>query len=210
MRISVLPSKPGLGLRALLFAAVAAFAVAGPPAGDAAAAGGAVRLATSLEASCPCAGPAAGGIWSNPKDYRDCARRHLRGLAQSGQAARRAVRKAYRRALASSCGETLPLEHNVEVCGEGIVLPCETVATAHVDECTECEAAFSGELIECALYRNGAGAQATACGDDLPASRGEGRVVERRTGLDCGSCLAKLGSEPAPGVTCLRASCGPL
>lgn len=81
---------------------------------------------------------------------------------------------------------------------------------ARVDDCAECEAAFAGALVECARYRDGTGAESTACGPGLPARRGRARVVDRRTGLDCGSCLAKLGAAPALGVSCLRAACGPL
>lgn len=91
-----------------------------------------------------------------------------------------------------------------------MTLACETVLTAHVDDCAECDAALAGELVECARYADGVGAETTECGERLPAVRGGSRIVERRTGVDCGSCTAKLGTEQPEGVTCLRAACGAL
>jgi hypothetical protein len=168
------------------------------------------ELAQRLETACPCAGPARGGSWGSPNPYQACVRRELRAAVQQGAITEAKARRARRAAVRSSCGLRSSRPANVEVCGPGVTLSCETVRTAHVDDCAECDAALAGELVECARYADSAGAETVECGERLPAVRGASRVVERRTGVDCGSCTTKLGTERPEGVTCLRAACGAL
>jgi hypothetical protein len=194
--------------RAALLLFVALLAGASAPASAAAVVD--AELAQRLETACPCAGPARGGAWASPDAYRSCVRRELRAAVNRAEIPEAKARCARRAAVQSSCGVRSATPGNVEVCGPGVTLACETVLTAHVDDCTECDAALAGELVECARYADGAGAEAIECGARLPAVRGAARVVERRTGVDCGSCTAKLGTERPEGVTCLRAACGAL
>jgi hypothetical protein len=168
------------------------------------------ELAQRLETACPCAGPARGGSWGSPNPNQACVRRELRTAVRQGAITEAKARRARRAAVRSSCGLRSSRPANVEVCGPGVTLSCETVLAAHVDDCAECDAALAGELVECARYADGAGVETVECGERLPAVRGASRVVERRTGVDCGSCRAKLGTERAEGVTCLRAACGAL
>jgi hypothetical protein len=187
------------------FAAVALAAIA--VFGRAAYGEAAPTLAEHLERVCPCAGPALGGSWPSQRPYHACVRRELRSLVRVGATTAALARRAHRAALGSECGVRTAVPWNVQVCGAGAVLACETAQTAHVDDCVECDAALAGELVECARYAGPAG-EDLACGENLPAVRGSGRAVERRTAIDCGSCLEKLGTPKPAGVTCLRASCG--
>jgi hypothetical protein len=83
------------------------------------------------------------------------------------------------------------------------------VRTARVDDCAECSAALAGDLVHCARIETASG-QSDVCGSAPGTRPVPGRILEQRSGVDCASCTAKLGTPPAEGMDCVRASCAGL
>ncbi|MEW6269292.1 MAG: hypothetical protein AB1689_08365 [Thermodesulfobacteriota bacterium] len=158
-------------------------------------------------ASCPCSGPATGGPWRDHGQYVSCVTREARERARTTSLTARGARRAVRDSLRSSCGRRRPLEGNVRVCAANPVLPCPTVRTARVDACDACEAALAGRLVRCARVTRAAGGATDLCGAAATGRIVAGRVVDVRTGVDCASCKAKLGTPKAPGQDCVLAAC---
>jgi hypothetical protein len=117
------------------------------------------------------------------------------------------VRTIVRDGARSSCGVSTRQEPNVRICATNPSLPCPTVRTAHVDDCSECSAALAGELVHCARVANGAGVQGDMCGTATRIGALGQRVIEHRTGVDCDSCKAKLGTPQEEGTDCVAALC---
>ena len=197
------------GMRALVLAGLALAVLSS--AGASAAADGAPGLAASddsIDAACPCSGPAAGGAWRNHGQYLACVTRAARRQARTTHAVTGTARRMVRDRMPSSCGTTQPLEGNVRVCANNPVLACTTVRTARVDDCAECSAALAGELVRCARVET-AGSQRDVCaGTTARPSPIAGRILEQRTGIDCASCTAKLGTTAPEGMDCVLAACG--
>ena len=189
----------------LAVAAATRVDAADPPAIDAA-------DRAAVEQACPCSGPAIGGAWRSHRDYASCVSRAVRALARAHDVRLRHLLPLLKETAINTCGVRRPGPANVNVCTESNVqLACETVRTAHADACDECQAAIEGRLVTCARLAGGHGGEATTCrGPDSAAPTLGGRVLEVRTGLDCASCEAKLGTPKPAGVSCLQALCGQL
>jgi hypothetical protein len=157
--------------------------------------------------ACPCSGPAIGGVWRSHGQYVSCVTRSARSAARSSETSPGAARRAIRDGARASCGKGVRGEGDVRVCGTNPVLPCPTVRTARVDDCTECAAALAGELVRCARVATPAG-ERDVCGERSLRGASNPAVLEIRTGVDCASCKAKLGTPQAPGLDCLVAACG--
>jgi hypothetical protein len=166
----------------------------------------------SIAAACPCAGPLLGGSWRNHAEYVGCVYREARALARALSLRWRDAAPVLRAAASSSCGARRAGEPNVELCTDpGLVLACDVLRSAHAETCDECEAALAGDLVQCARAIDARGTEHRDCAS--PASGRfprRGRIVETRSGVDCASCIAKLGSERPGGVACLVADCPPL
>jgi len=156
--------------------------------------------------TCPCEGPAIGGSWPSHGAYVSCVAQLTRNRLKSRQISGHDAILVLRQAARSACGVRGHAPANTSVCGAQISLDCATVRTAHADDCTECDAALTGELVVCARSRDAAGDESTSCG--LPPRPAPGsKIVDLRSGVDCASCEAKLGTSATEGVTCLEASC---
>jgi hypothetical protein len=166
----------------------------------------------AVEHACPCAGPATGGAWRSHRDYAACASRAVRALAHDRQAGLRQLLPLLRETATSACGVRYPGPSNVHICLESSAqIACQTVRTAHADECGECSAAVADQLVTCALVADSHDNQWTTCrGPGSVGSTPGSHVVDLRTGLDCASCEAKLGTPASTGVTCVDALCGQL
>jgi hypothetical protein len=161
----------------------------------------------TVASACPCTGPAAGGSWRSHGQYVACLTRAAHREAQSSELARDAVRAIIRDGVRSTCGVQSRVEGNVRVCAPNPSLPCPTVRTAHVDDCSECSAALAGELVHCARVAGRDGVQGDVCGTALRIGALGRRVLEHRTGIDCQSCKAKLGTPRSEGTDCVAALC---
>lgn len=205
--------------RALLGATIAALllvlalgggtgaAAAGPAIGHANA--GATLAATSDQVArdCPCAGPVTGGSWRSHGQYLSCVTRSTRRDARAALLTAGESRAIVRELARTTCGKGSSAPGNVRVCAPNPVLPCPTVRSAHVDDCSECDAALAGELVHCARIANAAGVQGDTCGTATRINALGKRAIEHRTGVDCASCKAKLGTPAGDGTDCLLAAC---
>jgi len=181
----------------------------------ASAASGAELLAPSsapggdaVASACPCSGPAFGGVWRNHGQYLSCVTRAARGAAKTAGLAKSDARQIVRDGARSSCGKPSRDPGNVRVCAQNPVLACPIVRTARVDDCTECEAALEGRLVRCARVAARSGATSDVCADAGRIRTLGGKILEQRTGVDCASCKAKLGTAAPEGLDCVAASCG--
>ena len=198
-------SSPALVLRAAsLLALVATVALAAASARAADAAAGAND---AVESACPCTGPTAGGSWRSHGQYLSCITRAARREARASGLGGAQVRAIVRDGARSSCGVRAREEGNVRVCAPNPSLPCPVVRTARVDDCSECTAALAGELVHCARLANGSGVQGDVCGTAARIGSFGKRAVEHRTGVDCQSCKAKLGTPQGEGTDCVAALC---
>lgn len=180
-----------------------------------------VSLTQASEAStiavddlCPCHGPITGGSWARRADYRACVTRSTAKLLRAKLITRADARARLKVSRASSCGKPAGdlAGANVRVCmaSPDGALGCPMIAGAHVDGCGECAAALEGRMVTCATV-GAADASRTVCGKgDARSLAGSRRVLDVRTGIDCGSCEAKLGTDRPEGVTCLAGACGPI
>ena len=176
-------------------------------AASALAADAAASASDTVASACPCTGPAAGGSWRGHGQYVACLTRAAHRAAQTSPLTRDEVRAIVRDGARSTCGVKSREEGNVRVCATNPSLPCPTVRTAHVDDCSECSAALAGELVHCARIANGSGVQGDVCGTATRIGAFGKRVVEHRTGVDCQSCKAKLGTPQGDGTDCVAALC---
>jgi hypothetical protein len=193
--------------RAFLLALTIGFAVAAAAPATAASAPIDDADRAAIERACPCAGPASGGAWRSHRDYAACASRAIRALAHDRQSGLRPLLPLLKETATSTCGVRHPGPSNVHLCLESNAqIACQTVRTAHADECGECSAAVADQLVTCALVADAHDNKWTTCRG--PGSAGSGHVVDVRTGLDCASCEAKLGTSSPTGVTCVEALCG--
>lgn len=194
------PSLRAASLLALLIAVA-------PAAASAHAADAAASASDTIASACPCTGPAAGGSWRSHGQYVSCVTRAARRQAQIVPLGNTEVRTIIRDGARSTCGVSSRVEPNVQVCATNPSLPCPTVRTAHVDDCAECSAALAGELVHCARVASDAGEQGDVCGTATRIGALGKRVVEHRTGVDCDSCKAKLGTPQGEGTDCVAALC---
>jgi hypothetical protein len=164
--------------------------------------------ADPLAQSCPCTGPAVGGVWRDHGQYVSCVTQAAREQARTTDLSALDARRMIRERASSTCGQSRALEGNVRVCAANPVLPCPTVRTARVDDCAECSAALAGKLVRCARVARASGGTQDVCGAAATGRILSGRVLDQRTGVDCASCAAKLGTPKAPGLDCLVAACG--
>lgn len=178
-----------------------------PAAASAHAADAAASASDTLASACPCAGPITGGSWRSHGQYVSCLTRAARAAARTASLASAEVRTIVRDGTRSSCGITSREEANVRVCAPSPSLACPIVRTAHVDDCTECAAALAGELVHCARVAGGGGVQGDVCGTATRIGALGKRVLEHRTGVDCQSCKAKLGTAQGEGTSCVAALC---
>lgn len=193
LAVMTLATLAGLALGAS--AAAGADLLASTPGGDA------------VASACPCSGPAIGGTWRNHGQYLSCVTRAVRREARTTALAPGDARRIVRDNRRSACGKSAKEEGNVQVCAENPVLPCPTVRTARVDDCSECTAALEGRLVQCARVAARSGATTDTCSDSGRIRTLGGRIVEQRTGADCASCKAKLGTPAAEGLDCVSALC---
>lgn len=178
-----------------------------PAAASAHAADAAASATDAVASACPCTGPAIGGSWRGHGQYVSCVTRAARRAAQTVPLTGAEIRSIIRDGARSTCGVSSRQEPNVRICASNPSLPCPTVRTAHVDDCSECSAALAGELVHCARVANDAGAQGDLCGTATRIGALGKRVVEHRTGVDCDSCKAKLGTPQGDGTDCVAALC---
>lgn len=189
-------------------ASLLALLIAVAPAAASAHAADAVASASATVASaCPCTGPAAGGSWRSHGQYVSCLTRAAHRAAQVVPLTSAEVRTITRDGARSGCGVGSREEPNVRVCATNPSLPCPVVRTAHVDDCAECSAALAGELVHCARVANGGGVQGDVCGTATRIGALGKRAIEHRTGVDCDSCKAKLGTPQGEGTDCVAAMC---
>ena len=178
-----------------------------PAAASAHAADAAASATDAIASACPCTGPAIGGSWRSHGQYVSCVTRAARRAARIVPLSGAEVRTIIRDGAHSSCGVSSREEPNVRVCATNPSLPCPTVRTAHVDDCAECSAALAGELVHCARVANDAGEQGDVCGTATRIGAFGKRAVDHRTGVDCASCKAKLGTPRVEGTDCVAALC---
>jgi hypothetical protein len=157
--------------------------------------------------ACPCSGPVAGGSWRSHSEYLSCVSRAARSAAQANGASVREMRAIVRDRARATCGKTTKATGNVRVCAQNPSLPCPTVQSARVDDCAECDAALAGKLVHCARVAGAGGATTDSCGTPSRLRALGKNVVERRTGVDCASCMAKLGKPAGSGFDCVVAAC---
>lgn len=186
---------------------LALLAAVAPAAASAHAADAAASASEAVESTCPCTGPVSGGSWRSHGQYLSCVARAARGAARTYDLANPQVRAIVREGARSSCGVRSREEGNVNVCAPNPSLPCPIVRTARVDDCAECSAALAGELVHCARVANAAGVQGDVCGTAARIGSLGKRAVEHRTGIDCQSCKAKLGTPQGEGTDCVAAQC---
>jgi len=196
-----------------LFVVAAALGTLAPGAAPAAGEQSALLLPPSAApdiggSSCPCSGPAIGGAWRSHGQYVSCVVRTARDEARRGALTAFEARQAIRDGARSPCGRSRRDEGNVRVCGTNPVLPCPTVRTARVDDCTECAAALAGKLVRCARVAAASGEERDVCGERSRRGASGAQVLDERTGVDCASCKAKLGTPRGAGLDCVVASCG--
>jgi len=161
----------------------------------------------AVAAACPCSGPAIGGVWRNHGQFLSCVNRAARQAARSAGLPAAGMRSIVRDGARSACGKAARDPGNVRVCAQNPVLPCATVRTARVDDCTECAAALEGRLVRCARVAARSGATSDVCAGDGRIRTLGGKIVEQRTGVDCASCAAKLGTPAPEGLDCVAARC---
>jgi hypothetical protein len=169
-----------------------------------------VTLASSsaVGTACPCSGPAVGGIWRNHGQYVSCVTQAARQRARAAELTVGDARAIIRDGARSACGRASDVTGNVRVCAQSPSLPCRTVRSARVDDCSECTAALEGRLVHCARVASRSGEEREVCATTAPRLRASGeRIVEHRTGVDCASCKAKLGTPAAEGLDCIVARC---
>ncbi|HEY8515854.1 MAG TPA: hypothetical protein VIS07_10115 [Candidatus Binatia bacterium] len=160
-----------------------------------------------LATSCPCSGPAVGGRWRDNDHYLACVAHAARAGKRRTDVRVTSTAREPSDAQSSSCGRTRPIEGNVRVCGPNPVLPCPTVRTARVDSCEECDVALAGRLVRCARVARMNGGTADVCGTTATGRIIAGRAIDVRTGVDCASCKAKLGTPRPAGLDCVVAAC---
>lgn len=163
--------------------------------------------ADAVTTACPCSGPAIGGVWRNHGQYLSCVQRSARQAARQAGIPASGVRGIVRDGARSSCGKSARDAGNVRVCAQNPVLPCPTVRTARVDDCTECAAALEGRLVRCARVAARAGTTSDVCAGGGRIRTLGGKIVEQRSGIDCASCIAKLGTPAPAGLDCVAARC---
>jgi hypothetical protein len=198
------PSPSSLLRAASLVALLIAVA---PAAASAQAAAAAASVGDAVASACPCTGPVAGGSWRSHGQYLSCLTRAARNAGRNNGLTNGEVRTLVRDGARSSCGVSTRQEPNVRVCTTNPSLPCVTVRTAHVDDCSECSAALAGELVHCGRVANAAGVQGDVCGNATRIGALGRRVIEHRTGVDCDSCKAKLDAPQVEGTDCVAAFC---
>jgi hypothetical protein len=167
-----------------------------------------ITLASDAVAqACPCSGPVSGGSWRSHGQYLSCVGREARRAARMSALSPRETRAIVRDGARTTCGKTTRIPGNVRVCEHNPSLPCPTVQSARVDDCAECDAALAGKLVSCARVAGASGAEAAFCGTPARIRAFGKKVVERRTGVDCASCTAKLGTPAGSGFDCVVAAC---
>lgn len=195
--------------RSLLRAAslLALLVAVAPAAASAHAADAAAGASDTLASACPCAGPSTGGPWRSHGQYVSCLTRAARTAARTAALSNSEVRTIIRDGARSTCGIASREEGNVRICAPNPSLACPIVRTAHVDDCSECAAALAGELVHCARVVGSGGVEGDVCGTATRIGALGKRVLEHRTGVDCQSCKAKLGTPQGEGTSCAAALC---
>lgn len=79
-------------------------------------------------------------------------------------------------------------------------------AREHVDW-SDRVAALAGDLVHCVRVAISAGVHGDLCGTAARIGSLGKRAVEHRTGIDCQSCKAKLGTPQGEGTDCVAAQC---